>query len=333
LRPFSPVRSLTAVRKVGCRLVPSSIHASVLSPLQELLADGDITEIMINGGAVWVERAGVVHATPLTLSTTHVELLIERVLGPIGRRVDRASPFADGRLADGSRVHIVVPPAAVDGPHVTIRRFRSVDVELHEFAGASVVSLLRDAVADHANIVVSGATGAGKTTLLAALANAVDRHERVVTIEDAAELRLRIPHVVRLEARAANAEGAGALDLRELLRNALRMRPDRLIVGEVRGPEAFDMLQAMNTGHDGSMSTCHANTVNEALRRIETMVLTASVGLSLLAVRQQIGSCVDVVIHVARGRNGQRRVVDVAEVNAVSNGWTVRSLLPAAVVV
>ncbi|MEO8696611.1 MAG: ATPase, T2SS/T4P/T4SS family [Acidimicrobiales bacterium] len=305
-----------------------SSKASALGPLQQFLADAHVSEVMVNGsGAVWIERAGALVATDAHLSAVEVEALIERVLGPLGRRVDRSSPFADGRLADGSRVHVVVPPVAIDGPHLTIRRFRPVDVALHDFGDAIVVDALHRAIDERRNLIVSGATSAGKTTLLNALAGRIDAGERIITIEDAAELRLRLPHVVRLEVRPANAEGAGAIDQRELVRNALRMRPDRLIVGEVRGGEAFDMVQAMNTGHSGSMSTCHANGVIDALRRIETMVLVAASGLPLDAIRQQIGSSIDLVVHVARGVNGCRRVVDIARVDSSSDGWSARSII------
>jgi pilus assembly protein CpaF len=305
-----------------------SSKASALGPLQQFLADAHVSEVMVNGsGSVWVERAGALVATESHLSAVEVEALIERVLGPLGRRVDRSSPFADGRLADGSRVHVVVPPVAIDGPHLTIRRFRPVDVSLEDFADSPVVAVLHDAIDRRRNLLVSGATSAGKTTLLNALAGRIGAAERIITIEDAAELRLRLPHVVRLEVRPANAEGAGAIDQRELVRNALRMRPDRLIVGEVRGGEAFDMVQAMNTGHDGSMSTCHANGVVDALRRLETMVLVAGSGLPLDAIRQQIGSSIDLVIHVARGANGCRRVVDIADVESSPDGWRAHSLI------
>ena len=301
--------------------------SSALGPLQHLLADARISEVMVNGsGVVWVERDGALAITESRLTALEVEVLIERVLGPLGRRVDRSSPFADGRLADGSRVHVVVPPVAVDGPHVTIRRFRPVAVTLDDFADAPIVEVLRLAVEQRRNLIVSGATSAGKTTLLNALAALIDPAERIITIEDAAELRLPIPHVVRLEVRPCNAEGAGSIDQRELVRNALRMRPDRLIVGEVRGGEAFDMVQAMNTGHDGSMSTCHANGVIDALRRLETMVLVAATGLPIEAIRQQIGSSIDLVVHVARGSGGHRRVVDVAEITASSGRWCARSI-------
>ena len=305
-----------------------SSRSSALGPLQHLLADARVSEVMVNGtGTVWVERAGALVVTDSHLSTVEVEALIERVLGPLGRRVDRSSPFADGRLADGSRVHVVVPPVAIDGPHVTIRRFRPIDVALDDFADPPIVELLHDAIRQRRNLIVSGATSAGKTTLLNALAGRVSADERVITIEDAAELRLRLPHVVRLEVRPPNAEGAGAIDQRELVRNALRMRPDRLIVGEVRGGEAFDMVQAMNTGHDGSMSTCHANSALDALYRLETMVLVAGTGLPLDAVRQQIGSSIDLVVHVARGADGRRRVVDIVEIKRSSSGWQAQSII------
>jgi pilus assembly protein CpaF len=300
--------------------------------LQHLLADTRVSEVMVNGtGIVWVERDGALVATESRLTALEVEVLIERVLGPLGRRVDRSAPFADGRLADGSRVHVVVPPVAVDGPHVTIRRFRPVAVTLDDFADEPVVTVLRHAVAERRNLIVSGATSAGKTTLLNALSALVDPSERIITIEDAAELRLTVPHVVRLEVRPSNAEGAGSIDQRELVRNALRMRPDRLIVGEVRGGEAFDMVQAMNTGHSGSMSTCHANSVLDALRRLETMVLVAATGLPVEAIRRQIASSIDLVVHVERGRGGRRRVVDVAAIDSSSGQWRVRSIVTDAV--
>jgi pilus assembly protein CpaF len=306
--------------------------SSALGPLQHLLADARVSEVMVNGsGTIFIERDGALVDTRSQLSAGELEVLIERVLGPLGRRVDRASPFADGRLPDGSRVHVVVPPVAIDGPHVTIRRFRPMAVVLDDFADSSIVEVLRDAVERRCNIVVSGATSAGKTTLLNALAALVDPCERVVTIEDAAELRLPLPHVVRLEVRPANAEGAGAIEQRELVRNALRMRPDRLLVGEVRGAEAFDMVQAMNTGHDGSMSTCHANSVVDALRRLESMVLVAATGLPPEAVREQIGSSIDVVVHVARGRGGHRRIVDVAQIDAAASSYRVRPLVDSGV--
>jgi len=263
---------------------------------------------------VWIERDGALVGTPLLLRIDEVELLIERVLAPLGRRVDPVSPMVDARLADGSRVNVVVPPLAVDGPCMTIRRFSVRALSLDDLAAPPVAELLRWAVSARSNVVVVGATGSGKTTLLNALAGEVGAAERIITVEDAAELRLPGPHVVRLEARPPSADGVGAVSLRDLVRNALRMRPDRVIVGEVRGPEALDMLQALNTGHDGSLSTCHANGPDDGLRRLETLVLTAGTGLPLDAVRDQLAAAVDLVIHVARGAGGARRVAAVTEV-------------------
>jgi pilus assembly protein CpaF len=286
-----------------------------LGPLEPILADPDVTEVMVNGpGRVWVERNGRLERVPISLDTPAIEHLIEKVVAPLGLRVDRSSPLVDARLADGSRVNAVVPPLAVDGPCLTVRRFGARAVPLTAFAPAAVVALLAWAVAARLNVLVSGGTGAGKTTLLNALAGCIPEGERVVTVEDAAELRLPGDHVVRLEARPANAEGAGEVRIRELVRNALRMRPDRIVVGEVRGPEALDMLQAMNTGHEGSLSTCHANSPDDALRRLETMVLMGDVGLPLAAVRTQVEAALDLVVQVARRPDGSRRVVAVAEV-------------------
>jgi pilus assembly protein CpaF len=288
-----------------------------LGPLEDLLADPTVSEVMVNGGAVWVERAGRLERLPLRLDAAEVELLIERVVAPLGLRIDRMSPYVDARLPDGSRVNAVVPPLAVDGPCLTIRRFAARAIPLDLMAPAGVVALLRWAVTARCNVVVSGGTGAGKTTLLNALAAAIDPTERIVTIEDTAELRLPLDHVVRLEARPPNAEGQGAVSVRDLVRNALRMRPDRIVVGETRGAEALDMLQAMNTGHDGSLTTCHANGTADALRRIETMALSAAGGLPLAAVREQVASAVDLVVHVARGGDGGRAVAAVDEVVAL----------------
>ena len=286
-----------------------------LGVLEPILADPDVTEVMVNGpGRVWVERRGRLERVAVALDTAAIEHLIEKVVAPLGLRIDRSSPLVDARLADGSRVNAVVPPLAVDGPCLTVRRFGARAIPLADFAPPAVTSLLAWAVDARLNILVSGGTGAGKTTLLNALAGCIPPGERVVTVEDAAELRLPGDHVVRLEARPANAEGAGAVRIRELVRNALRMRPDRIVVGEVRGPEALDMLQAMNTGHEGSLSTCHANSPDDALRRLETMVLMGDVGLPLAAVRTQVEAALDLVVQVARRPDGSRRVVAVAEV-------------------
>jgi pilus assembly protein CpaF len=286
-----------------------------LGALEPLLADPDITEVMVNGpGPVWVERTGSLVRTDVVLATPAIEHLIEKVVAPLGLRVDRSSPLVDARLPDGSRVNAVVPPLSVDGPCLTIRRFGARAVPLEAFCPSGVHALLTWAVTSRLNVLVSGGTGAGKTTLLNALAAFIPDEERVVTVEDAVELRLPGPHVVRLEARPANAEGAGEVRLRDLVRNALRMRPDRIVVGEVRGPEALDMLQAMNTGHEGSLSTCHANSPPDALRRLETMVLMGDVALPLAAVRDQVRSALDLVVQVARRPGGRRAIVAVQEV-------------------
>ena len=297
------------------RLVEQVLAAAVgLGPLEPVLADPAVTEVMVNGpGPVWVERDGRITATPVVLTRAEIDTLIERIVSPLGLRVDRSAPMVDARLADGSRVNAVVPPLAVDGPYLTIRRFGAAALGVEDFAAPPVAHLLRQAVAERRNIVVTGGTGAGKTTLLNALAAAIPAGERIVTVEDAAELRLPQPHVVRLEARPANAEGAGAASIRDLVRNALRMRPDRIVVGECRGGEALDMLQAMNTGHEGSLSTCHANSAADARHRLETMVLLGDVGIPLDAVRAQVDASVDLIVHVVRGVDGRRRVGEVAE--------------------
>ncbi|MGQ0617315.1 MAG: CpaF family protein [Acidimicrobiia bacterium] len=304
-------------------------RVSGLGPLDPLLADPDVSDIMVNGpGPVWVERAGRLESTSIELEVAVIEQLIERVVAPLGLRVDRSSPIVDARLADGSRVNAVVPPLAVDGPCLTIRRFGARSLSLVDSCPPGVAELLHWAVRARTNIVVSGGAGAGKTTLLNTLARSVPAGERLVTIEDAAELRLPHPHVVRLESRPPNVDGVGGVTLRALVRNALRMRPDRILVGEVRGPEALDMLQAMNTGHEGSLSTCHANGPVDSLRRLETMVLLDPVNLPLEAVREQLTAALDLVVHVARQADGARAVVGVAEVvdGPAPDGVRVRSL-------
>ena len=305
---------LATAEEVDAAVREALAHARGLGVLEPLLADPRVTEVMVNGpGPVWVERAGELERTGVVLDGEAIGALVERVVAPLGLRADRASPLADARLPDGSRAHVVLPPLAVDGPCLTIRRFRTDVLALDDFCPPAVAALLRQAVAERRNVVVSGATSSGKTTLLNALAGEVPPGQRIVTVEEAAELRLPHHHVVRLEARPPNAEGAGEVRVRELVRNALRMRPDRLLVGEARGAEAFDLLQAMNTGHDGSFSTLHANSPPDALRRLETMVLMADVALPLAAVRQQIAAAVDVVVQVARRSGGRRAVVQVAE--------------------
>jgi pilus assembly protein CpaF len=289
-----------------------------LGPLDPLLSDPSVTEIMVNGpGRAYVERAGRLVAVDLGLDGTAIARLAERIVAPLGLRLDRSSPIVDARLADGSRVHAVLPPLAPDGPCLTIRRFATRPVELGAFdVGERGEMFLRAAVHAGWNLLVAGATSAGKTTLLNALSSAISGDERVVTIEETAELRLAQPHVVRLEARPANAEGVGAIGVRDLVRCALRMRPDRIVVGEVRGGEALDMLQALNTGHDGSLSTVHANGPADALTRLETLVLLAGVALPLAAVRHQITAAVDAVVFVARGADGARTVDAIAELGS-----------------
>ena len=291
------------------------LHSIGLGPLQPLFDDRAVTEVMVNGSsAVWVERAGTLHRTEITLEHETIDRLIERMLGAVGRRVDRRTPFVDARLADGSRINVIIPPVALDGPCLTIRRFTVTELPLHALVAAPLDALLSWCIRARLNIVVSGGAGAGKTTLLNALAGLVPSTQRIITIEDAAELRLPADHVVRLEARPPNAEGAGAVTIRDLVRNALRMRPDRIIVGEVRGAEALEMLQAMNTGHEGSLSTCHANGPLDALRRLETMVLSGDASQSAAAVREQVISSIDLVVQVGRRDDGSRAIVEVAEV-------------------
>ncbi len=290
-------------------------------PIQPLLDDPDITEVMVNGPYdIYVEKKGKLMRAPVRfIDDAHVMRIIERIVAPLGRRVDESSPMVDARLPDGSRVNIIIPPLALNGPCITIRkffrrrlsmedliRFGSVTREFAIFAEAVVKARI--------NIIVSGGTGSGKTTLLNILSGFIPNDERIVTIEDAAELQLQQEHVVRLEARPPNVEGKGAVRIRDLVINALRMRPDRIVVGEVRGGEALDMLQAMNTGHDGSLTTLHSNGPRDTLARLETMVLMAGMDLPLRAIRQQIASAVDLIIHVSRMRDGSRKVVAVTEV-------------------
>ena len=307
--------------------------ATGLGPLEPLLADPGVDEVMVNGpGSVYVERRGRLERAPVEFAGD-AELLhaIERVLAPLGRRVDEASPLCDARLADGSRVNVVIPPLSLSGPCLTIRRFRREGFSLRDLvAGATLPAELAEflavCVAARASVLVSGGTGSGKTTTLNALSGAIPGEERIVTIEDAAELRLRQRHVVRLEARPANLEGHGEVTIRQLVRNALRMRPDRIVVGEVRGGEALDMLQALNTGHDGSLTTVHANSPEDALRRVETLALMAGVGLPHGAVREQAASALDLVVHQARLADGARAVESVTEVVRVAGGAGVREL-------
>ena len=292
-----------------------------LGPLEPLLADDAITEIMVNGPhRVYIERAGQLSLTDVAFrDSTHLRAIIDRIVMAVGRRIDESSPACDARLADGSRIHAILPPLAIDGPCLTIRKFRRDPIKADELLAWGAWSepmqdFLRRGVSGRLNILISGGTGSGKTTLLNVLSGFIPDRERMVTIEDAAELQLQQPHVVRLETRPPNLEGQGVVTQADLLRHALRMRPDRIILGEVRGGEALSMLQAMNTGHEGSLATLHANSPRDALSRLETMVMMAGHDLPLRAIREQIRSALDVVVQVARERDGSRRVVGVAEV-------------------
>jgi pilus assembly protein CpaF len=304
-----------------------------LGPLEPLLRDPAIDELLVCGTApVWVERSGRLAQTDIRFSSeTELRHVIERILAPLGRRADEAEPLCDARLPDGSRVNVVLPPLALDGPLLTIRQFRPrgftpADLVAHGTVTPPLLDFLGRAVSARCTLLICGGTGSGKTTTLGALAAFVDAAERVVTIEDAAELRLPLPHVVRLEARPPNLEGRGEVTIRRLVRNALRLRPDRLIVGEVRGPEALDLLVALSTGHAGSLCTIHAGSATEALRRLETLALMADVGLPLAAIRDQIADAIDLVVRQERAPDGTRRVVEVAEVVRVAGGPAVREL-------
>jgi pilus assembly protein CpaF len=304
-----------------------------LGPLEPLLSDPSVDEVMVNGpDAVYVERRGHLERTPVSFPS-EAELLhaIERILAPLGRRVDEASPLCDARLPDGSRVHAVIPPLSLSGPCLTIRRFRREGFSLRDLVAratlpAELAEFLALCVTAGAAVLVSGGTGSGKTTTLNALSGAIPGEERIVTIEDAAELRLRQRHVVRLESRPPGLDGRGEVTIRSLVRNALRMRPDRIVVGEVRGPEALDMLQALNTGHDGSLTTVHANSPSDALRRVETLALMAGVGLPHAAVREQVAGALDLVVHQARLPNGARVVETATEVVRAAGGIGTREL-------
>lgn len=281
-----------------------------LGPIQSLLDDVEVSDVLVNGpGELWVERRGRLEATGVVLSEADIGRAVERLVGPLGLRADRSNPIVDARLADGTRVSVVMSPLAVDGPILAVRRHRAVRVPLSSFADDSQQAVLGAAVRRRCNIVVFGPTGSGKTTLLNALGALLPSHERVITIEDVAELRLPGAHVVRLEARPGSADGVGRAGIRDLVRAALRLRPDRIVVGEVRGPEALDMIWAISTGHDGSFSTCHASGPLDALRRLETMCLMAEEQLPLVAVREQIHSAIDLLVGVARHDDGTRRVV------------------------
>jgi pilus assembly protein CpaF len=305
---------------------------SPLGGLERWLGDPAIDEVIVNGaGDVWIERSGRLLRVA-TMSATAVTTAIEHILRPIGRRLDRSNPTVDARLPDGSRVCAVIGPIAVDGPCLTIRRFAMRPLPLSAFAVPEVVGLLQTIVAARCNLLVSGATSSGKTTLLNALAAMVPTTERIITLEDIAELRLLHPHVVRLETRAPSAEGAGEVALPQLLRTALRMRPDRLVLGEVRGAEAAQLVQAMNTGHDGSMATVHANSAIDAVARVCSLVLQEVPGWPLEAIHDQVRRSIDVVIHVGRTSGNQRQVIEVCESDPTSVDVQLRRLAERTVV-
>ncbi|MCH7789815.1 MAG: CpaF family protein [Acidobacteria bacterium] len=298
-----------------------------LGELEPFLALDAVTDVMVTAdGRVWIDDGAGLSATETRLDSLSVQRVLQRVVGYCHRRLDRSSPILDGHLPDGSRVHAVVEPVSVDGPVVSIRRFRTSIVGLEQCASRELVDTLVGLVNDRRNIIVTGATGAGKTTLLNALAARVATNERIITVEDAVELRLDHPHVVRLETRQATTDGLDPIDQRALLRAALRMRPDRVIVGEVRGPEAFDLVQAMLTGHEGSLATCHGRSAEDGLRRLESMVMMSGVGLPLEVVRAQIVAAVDYIVHVVRSPDGKRRVDQVVSVQLQAGEWSLESV-------
>ena len=297
-----------------------------LGPLEPLMQDPSISDILVNGSKeVYVERGGLLEETSVVFKDdAHLMHIIDKIVSAVGRRIDEASPMVDARLADGSRVNVVIPPLAIDGPHLSIRRFGHVpigeeDLLANQALTQPMLELLKSAVAARLNIVISGGTGAGKTTLLNVLSSYVSDKERIVTIEDSAELQLKQRHVVRLETRPPDAQGKGAIQQRQLLINSLRMRPNRIILGEVRGEEALDMLQAMNTGHDGSMTTVHANSPRDAIARMETMAMMANLNLPEKAIRKQIASAITLVVQVSRFSDGTRRLTHITEITGMEN--------------
>jgi pilus assembly protein CpaF len=295
-------------------------------PIERLLTDDTITEVMVNGPFdVWVERQGRLYETTVRFNDeSHLRRIINKIVAQVGRRIDESSPLVDARLPDGSRVNAVIPPLSLSGPIVTIRKFSKKRLDMGDLIrlgtlSAETVEFLQRCILAELNVLISGGTGSGKTTLLNALSTAIPDSDRIVTIEDAAELRLNQRHVLRLEARPKNIEGEGEIPIRMLVRNSLRMRPDRIIVGEVRGAEALDMLQAMNTGHDGSLSTVHANSPRDALARIETMVLMTGYDLPVRAIRNQVASALDMIVHLERLDDGSRRVTAITEVQRMES--------------
>ena len=313
-----------AERERICREVLHEVFG--LGPLEPLLQDSSISDILVNTHRqVYIERGGILELTNVVFKdAAHLRHIIDKIVSNVGRRVDESSPMCDARLEDGSRVNVVIPPLALDGPIMSIRRFGRIPIGVEQLLGTRTITppmmdLLKSSVKARLNIIVSGGTGAGKTTLLNVLSSFISERERIVTIEDSAELQLQQPHVVRMECRPPNVEGKGAVRQRELVINALRMRPDRIVIGEVRGGEALDMLQAMNTGHDGSITTIHANSPRDTIARLETMSLMAGVNLPDKAIRQQIASAVSIIVQVARLSDGSRRVTHISEVTGVSD--------------
>ena len=293
-------------------------------PMERFLTDPSVTEVMVNGTeTIYIEREGKLHETDARFpSDEQLRRVIERIVSKVGRRIDESSPMVDARLPDGSRVNAIIPPLAVDGPAVTIRKFASGGYTVDDLVGfrtltPQISEFLNNCVRGKLNVLVTGGTGSGKTTLLNVLSSFIPNDERIVTIEDAVELRLLQDHVIRLEARPPNIEGRGQVTIRDLVRNSLRMRPDRIIVGEVRSGEALDMLQAMNTGHEGSLSTLHANSPRDALARLETMVLMAGLDLPVKAIREQVASAVDMIVHTSRVRDGTRRITHIVEIEGM----------------
>ncbi|MCK9366887.1 MAG: Flp pilus assembly complex ATPase component TadA [Metallibacterium scheffleri] len=309
-------------------LVEAAVNEAVgLGPLESLLADDTVSEIMVNRyDQIFVERAGKLQESEIVFSSDQaVQSAIERIVAPLGRRIDESSPMVDGRLKDGSRVNAVIPPLSLKGPSLTIRKFSkrklvSQDMVNYGSATMDMMDFLKLAVEQRKNVLISGGTGSGKTTLLNILSNFIPGDERVVTVEDAAELKLSQPNLVSLEARPANVEGKGLVSIRDLVRNCLRMRPDRIVVGECRGGEALDMLQAMNTGHDGSLTTVHANAPRDTLARLEVMVLMAGMDLPVAAIRQQIASAIDLIVQQQRMSDGSRKITHISEVTGMENG-------------
>jgi pilus assembly protein CpaF len=325
-------RESTPLSLADRREISADVIDNILGygPLQSLLEDPDVTEIMVNDPAtVYVERRGLIHLTDRRfIDETHLLHVIDKIVGQVGRRIDEASPMVDARLPDGSRVNAVIHPLAINGPMLTIRKFAREPYTIRDLVAFGTIderlaSFVEACVLGKLNILISGGTGTGKTTLLNVVSAFIPDGERVITIEDAAELRLGQSHVLRLESRPPNIEGTGQITIRDLVRNSLRMRPDRIVVGEVRGSEALDMLQAMNTGHEGSLSTIHANSPRDSISRLETMVLMSGFDLPVRAVREQIASALDMIIQLERLRDGSRRVVQVAEVDGMEGDTVV----------